>query len=148
MAVRSIDAQLRRSSLPGLTPQSMLPRGRMDTRVKPAHDDKRGSVGGGSAPPLRLFAAQALLLWLPLTGERSRGRAGACGGRTGRLAAADFMAPPARPCYAGARTRSSSCTPPISWARTLMVSSPSTGAERHTMTSPGLTGLTPSGVPV
>src|SRR6202044_1974076 len=49
---------------------------------------------------------------------------------------------PMRAAQAG--TRASLGTRPASWARTAIFSSPSTGAERQTMTSPGFTGPTPS----
>ncbi len=138
----------------------MPPRGRMDARVKPTHDEQVGSLRRGSTLPPRRFAALALFLRLLLTGgsrcghARASARAGAWMDRGLVVAQKIYgvillgFSPRLRIFYAGAWTRGSSRTLPISWARTLTVSSPSAGAERHTITSPGFTGLTPSGVPV
>src|SRR6516165_5879875 len=50
--------------------------------------------------------------------------------------------------YARAKVCELACALLASCARTAAFSSPSIGLERHTMMSPGLTGPTPSGVPV
>jgi hypothetical protein len=149
----------------------MPPRGRMDARAngvlatlasrgaRPAHDEEVAlrrvlPYRRGVLLP-RLFFCACRLRAEAVAGTRRRAPiAGAWNGPRSCRGAENSPCDSARLLaaspyfHAGAWTRGSSRTLPISWARTLMVSSPSTGAERHTITSPGFTGLTPSGVPV
>ncbi len=76
----------------------MLPRGRMDARVKPAHDQKGALPKGVLLYRRGFFVPRLFFCGCRLRAETLVGTgAGACGGRTGRLAAACFLvllAPP------------------------------------------------------